>query len=188
MGNVLFLFGINGVGKSTMARRLASANHGTVVIGSSAVLRSAFGDVSREQLERTSSQEKHAALRSNLLRIFAMHEQAPLIVCDMHLLVAIRNTDECRYECMWDDAYRRFAKAYWYIRAEHLTVLHRRLNDIESGVRFRRAELSEIAADANANARAFVEIFGKSLLARIIHNDGATLGNTNSALTESLTA
>jgi adenylate kinase len=172
MSNVLFLFGINGVGKSTLARSITARRPGSVSIGSSEILRSAFGHVSRKELERANPATKHRALRDALELAFQRHRDAPLIVCDAHLTVVIGDGGGQRYERMWDQSLGRYAAAFVCVTAPLQKVIDRRKADMKTG-RNRNLCPSLAADHAAMELREHLLRFGGSPLARVIANDGS---------------
>lgn len=171
MSNVLFLFGINGVGKSTLSRALAARWPGTITVGSSEVLRAAFGGVSRKTLEQASPEAKHQVLRAALEQTFERHREAPLVICDAHLTVAISGTDGLRYERMWDPSLAEYAAAYVCVTAPVQQVIARRRSDLARG-RFRSLCPLLAAAHAATEVDEHRARFGDSRLAHVIANDG----------------
>lgn len=170
--NVCFLFGINGVGKSSLARAMAAAIPGLGIVSASEMLRAALGGVSREQLERLDPSEKEIAKRTATLHAFHSHRAAPLIVCDMHLIVPIRSMSSLRHERMWHPAYDAHAATLCYVTAPFDRIKERRRRDLDSGERIRSLCPVEIIQDEDINKSAFRELFGHHDNAFEIVNDG----------------
>ncbi len=188
MKNVCFLFGINGVGKSTIAGHSVSMVRGSVRISSSEVLRHAFDGASREEIERISVIAKREVLRSALLRAFALHAQAPLIVCEMHLVVCIRQNGITRRECMWDEAFRPYGRAYFMLNASTDAVLRRRHHDVRMTGRIRSLEPDGIEQDARANHSEFKRLFRQKDRAFVFDNCGDAIQAARSIVGRSLQA
>ena len=174
MKNVCFLFGINGVGKSTLARAVAAAVPGASLVSSSETLRNALGGMTREELELADPKVKQEMLRKSLLRAFEERKHSSVIFCDKHLLVPIRTEGSLRYECMWDDSYDDHARSLCYVTAPQESIAERRQRDIISGERVRRcSSIDEITLDENMNHEAFTGLFGGRSEAFKIINDGS---------------
>jgi len=182
MKNVCFLFGINGVGKSALARGIAAAIPGASLVSSSETLRNALGGMTREALELADPQIKQEMLRKSLLRAFEERKHASVILCDKHLLVPIRSESSLRYECMWDEAYDEHAHCLCYVTAPQESIAERRRRDIISGERVRRSlSIDEIIHDEKMNHEAFSGLFSHRSDAFELNN-GAALENGVHAL------
>jgi adenylate kinase len=173
MRNVCFLFGINGVGKTTLAGEISAAIPGTVVINGSEKLRQALGGLTRAQLEGLQPEDKLRAMRVVLLEAFKTFRHAPLVLCDSHLTVPIRKDGVLlRYERMWDSSYERYAKAFVLITAPIERILHRRREDTENGVRTRDADPTAISTDLEVIQQDFLSKFSTHQNAFSVINDG----------------
>lgn len=172
MRNVCFLFGINGVGKSTLAEALSKRLSGSIVLSASSVLRRALGGLTRAELEALQPEEKGAALRHALIEAFRAHARAPTLICDTHLAVPIRRGHPVRYERMWDAAYEPFAIAFIFVTAPPAVILRRRREDAGSGARLRDLDAEAIEADARVNFEEFQCRFGGRPETRHLHNEG----------------
>jgi thymidylate kinase len=133
MDNVCFLFGINGVGKSTLASAIAARLPDTTVISSSVLLRAALGGVTRAWLEQADPLVKQAMLHKAMTEAFHRHATAPLVICDMHLTVQIAADDHWRYEHMWSPTLVPFTKAAFCVTAPLSQVIARRHADLATG-------------------------------------------------------
>jgi adenylate kinase len=173
MSNVCFLFGINGVGKTTLVHELSARISGSIIINASEKLREVFGGLTREQLERLAPEEKKNAMGSALLKTFIASGDAPIILCDTHLTVPIRKAGVLlRYERMWNAAFESFAMCFCLITAPSDTVMERRKDDLLNGIRSRDIDPKNIAADAIVIANDFVSHFGSRKNAFTITNIG----------------
>ncbi len=183
MKNVCFLFGINGVGKSTVAGHVISMVKGSVRLSSSEVLRRAFGDVSRDELERMPAYVKRDALRVALTEAFTAHQRASLVVCEMHLVACIRRNGVVSRERMWHDSFLRHARAYCLISSPKEAVLRRRDHDIRATGRVRSLDSSGIHEDAITNEAEFRQLFSGKENAFIARNNG-TVAQTARVIVE----
>lgn len=172
MRNVCFLFGINGVGKSTLARAAAERLPGLSVVSASSALRSALGGMTREALEALGPEEKQAALRQALIDAFRERRAASTVVCDTHLIVPIRREGIVRYERMWETEYEPFVSRLILVTASPADILRRRRADAESGVRSRDTDPDAIDADARVNDEEFTRLFDGRQEARLLFNEG----------------
>lgn len=172
MKNTLFLFGINGIGKSTISRLICGAVSGSVAVESSAILRSVLGGVKRSELEHMCPERKRSLLHVELASALDRNRKASLIVCDIHLLVPIRTVDTVRYEYMWKNDFNRYALAKCLLTASTEDILARRQRDTETGVRARPAVAEDIERDARLNSVVFSLVFGGDKNAFKFRNEG----------------
>jgi adenylate kinase len=169
MGNVCFLFGINGVGKSTLAREIATQHPGTTVISSSELLRTAFGGVTRECLEQADPLAKQAALHGALAEAFHRHAAAPLVICDMHLTVQLGAADRWHYEHMWSPSLAPFAAAFFCVTAPMAQVIARRSADLANGRKRSLCPRAAIEHD-HVEREDFRRYFRHEATARVVNN------------------
>lgn len=174
--NVCFLYGINGVGKSMLAKRIIEAVPGAVQVSGSDLLRRALGAATREELEHMNSAEKRAALFDAFRDFCALERSRPLIVCDTHLTVALRNNGAVTYEYMWDDRYLDYGAVFVNVVASSKTILQRRLNDERQIGRKRCADPAAIEGDIRVNDEAF------RVLQAVVGSRGFVLNNCGSAV------
>lgn len=172
MRNVCFLFGINGVGKSTLADALHARLPGSAVVSGSSALRQALGGLTRAALEALGPAEKQEALRRALIDAFHERRSAATIICDTHLIVPIRREGTVRYERMWEEAYEPFVSRLVLVTATAADILRRRQADARSGIRSRDTDPAAIEADARVNAEEFDRHFKGRPEARLVFNEG----------------
>jgi len=170
--NVLFLFGVNGVGKSTLAAAIAAQVAGSKTVSGSVALREAFGGVSREELERMDTERKRLALRDALLDSFTRYADAPLVICDTHLIVPVRDACGVQYEQMWDEAYVPYGAAFCNVTAPIEDIVARRREDVVRSGRVRLTDSDTVRADVDRNDAVFGEIFGAQCGSLRIRNVG----------------
>ena len=171
--NVCFLFGINGVGKSTIAEAIKKLVPECMHVSASLVLREVFGSVTREDLERMDPASKHRMLRTGLVAALGGAADAPLVVCDTHLVVPIRKGQApVVYEEMWDEAFMAFGRAFCNVVSTGELILYRRQHDEATTGRRRNVCPSDIEADAERNAAAFRGLFAGNARAFAVRNEG----------------
>ncbi len=168
--NVCFLFGINGVGKSTLARRVAAAIPRSTHMSASETLRDAFGGITRAELERIDPARKRMTMRAAMAEAFRAHRDAALVLCDAHLVVPIRSAGEVRHEHM--EGYACFMKHACYVTAPLNRIRAQRISDAAETGRIRHVCPEAMAQDERINAAAFKELFGGRKDAHVIVNDG----------------
>lgn len=168
--NVVVLLGINGVGKSTIARRLECALPGSVTVSGSAVLMDSFGGVNRQNLERLSAGEKMRVMEPALLEAFERHQAANHIILDTHLVVPIRKSGNLVLENVWSEKYVPYVRQVFFIISDPREIMDRRIRDFESTGRQRDVDLVHISRDQDINRIVFEEIVRPVLQCTVVTN------------------
>jgi len=148
--------GVNAVGKSTLTDRLAASSPSIVAVHASTELRGLFGNVTRQELERISPQEKLGSMVTHFTALFERHlDDGKTVALDTHLLIPIRSGDTVVYENIWSDAYVPYIKDAVLITADALDIQGWRIADEIRQGRVRDLSLANIETDQDLNAREF---------------------------------
>ena len=105
-GEVFAIFGVNGTGKTVVAKEIADKYDDIKVVHASQELSESLGDMSREQMELLPHEQKLGALSCRLAGIInKCQENGETMLLESHLLVPIRQGGEklVRMEDMWNE-------------------------------------------------------------------------------------
>jgi len=179
--NVFVLFGINGVGKSTIARALAERVPDSAALSGSELLMRAFRGLDRYQLEILSPEEKMRLLVPAFLQAFEQHASARRIILDTHLVVPIRKSGRLVLENVWSDAFMPHVGSAFFVSSGPEEILRRRVRDYRATGRQRDADIDHIRRDQEINLRVFEETFASfasSSKTSVIMNEELRLDDT----------
>lgn len=185
---VYMLTGVNGIGKSTVVDMIARNRPNTVPLHASSELRGLFGNVSREELELLTPEEKLGRMVTHFTTIFERHvPKGRAVIMDTHLLVPIRTGSvACRYEDIWSDKYSGYVKSVVMLSAHPEVLRHWRLVDEQATGRKRNTDINQIAADQRANIARFHELrsSGQFSLDRsgVVNNENGCITETTAAV------
>jgi len=168
---VLCVFGVNGVGKTTLLEAMAQAHAPSItVIRGSTILKEALGVASYDALERTPPAEKKQALLQGIQGV-TEKPPSPITVVDMHLVVPIRQANGLTVEDMWDDCLAECIHGFLYITAPANTVAERRTLDPDRILRAQRATPQICVEDLQLSAMRWDALAEKMRKRRVIVND-----------------
>lgn len=154
----LCVFGVNGVGKTTLLQALMETSTELVtVFRGSTILKQTLGTTSYEGLESMSADKKKQTLISGMEATIANAESA-IVMVDTHLIVPIRNAERLTIEDMWDDAMMNFFHGFIFITADPAVIAERRRSDGERTLRVMHATPQVCAEDLRINATRWNEI------------------------------
>jgi adenylate kinase len=149
MGNYL-VFGVNGVGKSTILERVRQRAPGIEVHSGSMLLKQALGCDSYNDLERLRAEQKKSALVRGIGAVVTANSGITRLV-DTHLVACFDGDGgECAVEDMWDETYLG-ADGLIYVTATQKLVQARRAHDNATGARRRNDDGQRVAHDLSCN-------------------------------------
>lgn len=186
--NIIAFFGVNGVGKTTIARTVSALFPDTHYISGSGLLMQALGNVTRETLERISPSEKMAILRPAFRSAFDACASARFAVLDSHLVVPIRRNGTVFLETIWWEDHPLYIQRVYIVVAHPKAILERRMKDAQQDTRKRDLDLSHIERDQEINLRIFEEIVRPYCRCQVIHNDNLRIHEVIGAIREELIA
>lgn len=183
---VYMLTGINGIGKSTVVDAIAHGSPETVPLHASHELRRLFGDISREELELLTPEEKLSRMVVHFTTIFdrSLNDEKAVIM-DTHLLVPIRKDDAVLYEDIWSHEYASRITSMAMLSANPESVRRWRLEDEVVTGRKRNGDTAAIAADQEMNIAKFKKLYADGQLpsrSSIIENQSEQLDATRLAV------
>ncbi len=154
----LCVFGVNGVGKTTLLQALVESNTVPVkVFRGSTILKQALGTTTYEGLERMSAHKKKQALINGMKATIASAE-CDIVIVDTHLIVTIRNGEHLTIEDMWDNAMLEIFNGFIYITADPVVIADRRRMDSERALRITHSAPQVCTDDLRINATRWDEI------------------------------
>lgn len=166
--------GVNGVGKSTLVEGLAPHLPEAQVVHASAELRKLFGGLSYAELEQIDPVEKLQRRADHFTQLFReVHRRSGLVLMDTHLLVAIRQGPDVRYENTWSPNYSEFVRGAFMITADPVDIRARRERDIAATGRVRDINERNIRHDQELNVQEFESLVASGelpLSAELQHN------------------
>lgn len=166
--NVLWIAGVNGVGKSTLGRHLREFWKEPLIITCSGILMEAFRVTERESLALFSEKEKITTLEKVARTTFEENQEAAMIIFDTHLVVPIRVGAIQRLEYQWFQSHVPFIRMALLIIAEPEFILSRRMNDYETTGRRRDFDVDNISRDQSLNTEAFQRLVAPSVNSMIL--------------------
>lgn len=187
MKNVIAIYGINGVGKTTVTRLLNEETPGSIAVYASRILREALYCVTREHLELIPAENKMQVMASALRGVFNSQRDKSAIFLDHHLLLAIRRQGSVVYELLWEQWYLAYLRCAVFLTADAEHILHRRIFDASIRGRKRDLDLMHIREDEALNLSALYTHVYPSVPTYVIRNDACSLKQTVSVI-QSLTA
>jgi len=176
--NVIALFGINGVGKSTIAHALHETIFGSVMLSGSELLMHSFKGLNREQLEMLSPEEKMRMLESAFLDAFEQNREAKLIILDTHLVVTIRKNGKLILENVWSERFSPYSNFVFFISSNPMEILQRRMRDSRISGRRRDLDVEHIRVDQTINLSVFEETFSETKKSHVIPNEESHMEDT----------
>ena len=182
--NVVVLFGINGVGKSTIASALQRVVAGSVTLSGSELLMRAFKGLDRSQLEVLSPEEKMRMLEPAFLDGFHHHKRAPLVILDTHLVVPIRKDGRFILENVWSEQFAPHVKSVFFVLSKPREILERRIRDAATTGRKRDLDIDHIRRDQEINLSVFEETFSPAGESLLIQNKEHELDRTVASLVQ----
>lgn len=162
---VYMLTGINGIGKSTLVDAIAVDHPEIKPVHASQELRGLFGNVSREELELLTPEEKLSRMVIHFTTIFdrsTNDDQA--VMMDTHLVVPIRKEDSLVYEDIWSSEYTPHVSSMAILSAEPASVRQWRLEDEITTGRKRSTDVQAIAEDQDVNISRFEQLLSEGQL------------------------
>ncbi len=166
--NVLWIAGVNGVGKSTLTRHLGEFWKEPPIITCSGTLMKAFGVTERESLALFTEKEKITKLEEAALTTFEENQESEMIIFDTHLIVPIRVGTIQRVEYQWFQSHIPFIRMALLLIAEPELILSRRINDYEATGRRRDFSANNIKTDQSLNKEAFQRLVAPSVNSMVI--------------------
>ena len=168
--NVVMLVGINGVGKSMLAKMLHDSLSDSFLIAASEVLMQLFGGVSRDILERLSPDEKMRMMEPAFIELFEHNKLSRFILFDTHLIVPIRKEGTIVFENIWSSKYLPYINRAYFITSNAQDILNRRVSDYQKTGRKRDIDLDNIKRDQHVNLCVFEEIICSAVTSKIVTN------------------
>lgn len=172
---VYMFMGVNGVGKSTLVEGLAPHLPEARVVHASAELRKLFGGLSYAELEQIDPVEKLQRRADHFTKLFhEVHSQSGLVLMDTHLLVAIRQGPDVRYENTWSPNYSEFVHGAFMVTANPADIRTRRERDIAATGRVRDIDEFNIRQDQELNVQEFESLIAAAHIpsnAEVVSND-----------------
>lgn len=164
------VFGVNGVGKSSVLQVVSGMHAGSMVMRGSAILKEALGLASYEALEAMAAEEKKQALIDGMETLLANAEQ-DIVLVDTHLVVPIRKQGKLIVEDMWDEKLCQLFQGFVYISAYPDMIAERRRLESERSLRFLNSSPEICAEDLQLNALRWDEVSPKISRKKVIVND-----------------
>lgn len=183
---VYMLTGINGIGKSTVVDAIAHDNPETIPLHASHELRKLFGDISREELELLTPEEKLSRMVVHFTTIFDQGlNDNQAVIMDTHLLVPIRKDNDVTYEDIWSHEYAPYVSSMAMLSADPTAVRGWRLEDERATGRKRNTDIFAIAADQEMNIARFKMLYADGRLpnsSSVVENQSGQLDETRAAV------
>jgi adenylate kinase len=174
--NLIVLFGVNGVGKSTIANRLGALMVNSVALSGSELLMSAFKGLDRLQLEVLSPEEKMRMLEPAFLEAFQRSDGEQFVILDTHLVVPIRKNGKLVLENVWSEQFMPYMAHVFYISSDPSEILQRRIRDSEISGRNRDLNIEHIRRDQEINVSVFEETFiATTMSSAVVTNEESRL-------------
>ncbi len=166
--NVIVFFGINGVGKSTLVKKIVDDYPIIKSMSGSEILMKAFGGVNRQQLEIISPEEKLRMIEFACIEAFERYQQAKYCLLDTHLVVPIRKAGTLILENMWSIKYLPYIQKAYLMIGDPQEILERRIRDESVIGRKRDLNIANIISDQEINLMVFKELIVPNLDSEII--------------------
>lgn len=184
--NVVVFFGINGVGKSTLVNEIVVGHPIIKRISGSETLMTAFGGISREQLELLSSEEKLRMIEFACIEAFERYQQAKYCLLDTHLVVPIRKAGTLILENMWSVKYLPYIQKAYLMIGDPQEILERRICDENTIGRKRDLNIANIISDQEINLMVFKELIVPRIDSEIIMSKNGLVNEGVYAVTSKL--
>lgn len=183
---VYMLTGINGIGKSTVVDAIAHDSPETIPLHASHELRRLFGNISREELELLTPEEKLSRMVVHFTAIFDQSlDDNRAVIMDTHLLVPIRKDNDVTYEDIWSHEYTPYVSSMAMLSADPTEVRGWRLEDERATGRKRNTDTAAIAADQEMNIARFKVLYTDGQLpsnSSVVENQSGQLVETRAAV------
>lgn len=171
----LCIFGVNGVGKSSLLQAtIGVCSEPTIIVHGSAILKESLGIASYEALESLSARAKKRALIDGMAALVAT-SPGTITIVDTHLVVPIRKSGQLTVEDMWDDSMQEFFQGFAYITAHPRTITERRRMDGGRSLRVTNAIPHVCAEDLRLNETRWDELSTRMANRRVVVNDQTVL-------------
>lgn len=180
------LTGINGIGKSTLVDAIAVDHPEIKPVHASQELRGLFGNVSREELELLTPEEKLSRMVIHFTAIFdrSMNDDQAVMM-DTHLVVPIRKENSLVYEDIWSSEYAPHVSSMAMLSAEPASVRQWRLEDEITTGRKRNTDVRAIADDQDVNISRFEQLMSEGQLpagSGVVTNFSGRIGEARKAV------
>lgn len=164
------VFGVNGVGKSTLLGALSGMCPNVIVVRGSTILKEALNVASYEALELMSADIKKQTIIDGMA--FLVKNTTSLItIVDAHLVISIRKSDKLVIEDMWDDRMLHIFQGFVYINARPSAVVERRQMDNGRFLRVMSASPQMCTEDLQVNSLRWDELSVKMPNKKVVMND-----------------
>lgn len=174
--NLFVLFGVNGVGKSTIASNLGALKTDSVTLSGSELLMDAFRGLNRFQLEGLSPEEKMHMLEPAFLEAFQRNNGKRFVILDTHLVVTIRKSGKLVLENVWSERFIPLTAHVFFVSSDPLEILQRRIRDSEISGRKRDLNMEHVRRDQEINLSVFEETFATTAIpSTIVTNEESRL-------------
>lgn len=171
MKTTVCIFGVNGVGKSSIIRTLELVQPQPItILHGSSILKESLGVASYQELESRDSQQKKRAYIRGVSAAVAEVDRGVVIV-DTHLVVPVWTTNKRRLEDMWDNSLRSVFDGFIYVTGPPAMVSERRSQDASNCVRSRRCDEYACARDLSDNDARWDEVSASMSNAWVVVND-----------------
>lgn len=149
---IIWFFGINGVGKSSLIRKILEQSDGLKTQAIFQTLMDVIGVSSRSELEKIEAVVKYELLEKALLKkVMIFDSSLEYVLIDCHLMVPIRKNGLVYYECMWSNKFINFSHSVYMLTADPYEILRRRTIDKDLSGRERDLNLENIHRDQETN-------------------------------------
>lgn len=176
--NIIVLFGVNGVGKSSVSRLLCEEIGDSVTLSGSELLIRSFKGLGRDQLELLSPEEKMRMLEPAFLGAFQRSRHATRIILDTHLVVPIRKNGRLVLENVWPGAFTPCVERAFLLVSDPKEILQRRKRDADQTGRVRELDAEHIRTDQEINSSVFAETFTAAGVPHVVHNAESRMKET----------
>ena len=164
------VFGVNGVGKSSLLRLVSEEMSDTVVYRGSALLKESLSIASYEGLEAMNSARKKRCLIESMESVVSTRSCGVVFV-DTHLVVPLRKNGALLIEDMWDEKLLDIFDGFVCVIASPDMVSCRRKVDGERTIRSANSSVSICAEDLRLTAEKWDGISSSMKKKRVIVND-----------------
>lgn len=149
---IIWFFGINGVGKSSLIRKILERSDGLKIQAIFQTLMDVMGVSSRSELEKIEAVIKYELLEKALFKKSNDFDSSvEYVLIDCHLMVPIRKNGLVYYECMWSNKFINFSHGVYMLTADPYEILRRRTIDKDLSGRERDLNLENIHRDQETN-------------------------------------
>ena len=170
MKTAVCVFGVNGVGKTSVLNVLRTYNPDTVVLHGSSILKEALGVASYRELESKSASDKKLAYIRGLKSALSSAGQGTVIV-DTHLVVTIWGAHGRHLEDMWDETLNDIFDGFVYMTSSPAVVKERRERDLANNSRVRQCDEFSCLLDLADNDSRWDAISAQCPTSCLIVND-----------------